>query len=238
MIQYKMMDVDNVVSKCLHNGPLLFSDTDKHSKEEEPSVQRFLASACTAYGSCAVIAYEEDSIVGLAWFYPTIVFSLTGTHLCIQSQEEVKKFAAAILPEKSSLKEKELRIACFQVVNDYKAMAEGRKEGYPSYLHKGIGQGLLETLINWARIEGWDRIVGSAIPHIPPLMAWSCHLSIERYKKFGFAVAESSGKNDGGISQRRGFHGEAMKKMWEPYGHLSDEEISKQYIATLDLKKK
>jgi GNAT superfamily N-acetyltransferase len=112
-------------------------------------------------------------------------------------------------------------------------MAEGRPTDQPSYLRRGIGTALLQKSIEWARANGWKEVHAPAIPHIPPLMAWSCHLSVERYRKLGFEITPSAETSDGPVSQRRGYHGEAMKRMWEPYSHMSDEEVSKTYHAVL-----
>jgi GNAT superfamily N-acetyltransferase len=137
------------------------------------------------------------------------------------------------MPAKDSLSPRALSMTCFQVVNDYKAMAEGRPTDQPSYLHRGIGTMLLQKTIEWARVEGWDEIRDQAIPHIPPLMTWHCHLSVERYRKFGFEITRSAETLDGPVSQRQGYHGEAMKRMWEPFAHMSDEEVSMLYDVVL-----
>jgi hypothetical protein len=97
---------------------------------------------------------------------------------------------------------------------------------------------MLKKLIEWARAEGWGEIRAIAIPHIRPLMRWSQALSVERYRKLGFDVRLSANRDEGGPApQRRGAHGEVIKKMWEPYAHISDEEASRLYDVALDLKK-
>jgi hypothetical protein len=183
--------------------------------------------------------------VGQVRFYPSLLSELyklpdghTPFNTCILEHQQVKMMASlpdTAFPCKKALSPRSLSILCFQLVNDYKAMAEGRPSSQPSYLHQGIAVTLLEKTIKWARSEEWEEIRATAIPHIPPLMTWSCHLSIKRYEKYGFSITPAEETWDGPVSQRKGYHGEAMKKMWEPYGHLSDEKVSRLNDVTLKL---
>jgi len=68
---------------------------------------------------------------------------------------------------------------------------------------------------------------------------WSNCFRVERYRKLGFKATPSSTDSvEAALHQRRGYHGEAMKNMWEPYAHLSDEEVTKVYDVVLDLRKR
>jgi len=66
-------------------------------------------------------------------------------------------------------------------------------------------------------------------------MSWANHLSVERYRKLGFDVKPSEERCEAAVSQRRGAHGEFIKKLWEPFAHLSDEEASMMYDVRLNL---
>jgi len=60
----------------------------------------------------------------------------------------IAAFDLGMLPSKDSLPEKALYIKCFQLVNDYKAVAEGRRADQPNYLGRGIATNILKMLID------------------------------------------------------------------------------------------
>lgn len=252
-IEYRILDRGCILRRCLHAGPVPLRETDPDYSAEVPAetrsgaprgaIDRFLKALCERYGAYGIAALDGDMIVGQVRFYPTVLQQLLGRRpgavilsTCVQQHDEVWAIGqadVADLPAKDSLSPRSLRILCFQLVNDYRAMAEGRPTDQPSYLYQGIGTTLLEKTIEWARANGWDEIRDQAIPHIPPLMTWSCHLSVERYRRLGFRIARSAERLDGPVSQRQGYHGDAMKRMWEPYAHMPDEEVSALYDVVL-----
>lgn len=254
-IEYRVLDSGCVLRRCLHSGPIPLTET--HPENPSPveaeseadvapgTIDTFLKALGETYGAYGFAALDGDIVVGQVRFFPSALANVCdptpagdSVNTCVQEHHQIQAMAAvdvASLPPKDDLSPKTLTILCFQLVNDYKAMAEGRPSDQPSYLHRGIATNLLERTIDWARSEGWDEIRATAIPHIPPLMTWSCHLSIKRYEQLGFDIAPSSETWDGPIGQRRGAHGEAMKRMWESYAHMSDEEVSKLYDVVLKL---
>ena len=255
MITYQLLDSTHILRSCLHHGPVLLTlldplnssnpEVESHAKGPSGTVDAFLKALAKTYGAYGYAAIDDDKVIGQVRFYPSVLADTYKTseneassNTCILEQHQVNvmgSLGSRDLPPKSVLSPRALSILCFQLVNDYKAMAEGRSSSQPSYLHRGIATILLENTIEWARSEGWEEIHAKAIPHIPPLMTWSCHLSVKRYERLGFDVTPSPETWDGPISQRRGFHGEAMKQMWEPYKHLSDEDVSQLNKAVLKL---
>jgi len=68
MIHYEMMSKSNILSRCLHNGPVSIDKMDIpvfRSKIIKGAVKEFLTKICSLYDSCAVLAYDNDQIVGL-----------------------------------------------------------------------------------------------------------------------------------------------------------------------------
>jgi len=62
--------------------------------------------------------------------------------------------------------------------------------------------------------------------------------SVYRFKDLGFKVISSKiipGLMEGVVSQRNGYHGEDIKKMWLAYSHLSVEEASIGYEVEIIL---
>jgi GNAT superfamily N-acetyltransferase len=203
------------------------------------TVGRFLRAVCRAYGSCGVLAVDGNAVVGKVRFYPQEIAERFYPALGLQEPQRMRVLATfdpGALPPRDELREKALFICCFQLVHDYKAAAEGRPTDVPSYLGRGIATSMLRVLIDWARAEGWDELRAEAVEPIPPLLMWSGRLSVERYRKLGFrAELSPSEKVEAAIHQRRGYHGEAMRKMWEPYAHVSDAEATRVYDVSLPL---
>ena len=251
MLNYRMMDETCLLCRCLHDGPIPVQETrspDTRSLDAEVNanvprgtINAFLTAVCQVYGSCALLAIDDDNVIGKIRFYPQQLLDiLIDSEPCLHTPASVRTIYSLdlkSLPQKESLRDKTLYIYCYQLVNDYKAVAEGRRPEQPSYLGRGIATSMLTKLIDWACAEGWDQIRAQASPHIPPLMMWSCNFSVERYKRLGFQATPSpTDRQEGALHQRRGYHGEAMKKVWEPYANLSDEEVTTVYDVVLDLK--
>ena len=254
-ILYRILDETCILRTCLHAGPVALLETDlkydarvtveEETKVPHGTIEAFLKTLSQNYGAYGYAAVDNDMVVGQVRFYPSALVDMwtteRGAHLnaCIQEDDQVRAMSLAKLdtmPQKVALSPRSLTLACFQVVNDYKAMAEGKPTLQPSYLRKGIGTTLLQKVIAWARANDWEEIRALAIAHIPPLMAWSAHLSVERYRTLGFEITPSPETVEVPVSQRRGYHGEVMKRMWEPYSHLSDEEVSRLYDVVLRIK--
>ena len=61
-------------------------------------VKEFLTKICELYGSCAVLAYVYDKLVGLLRFYPKTVLELLDNNeglrldcVCVQQRKHMKK---------------------------------------------------------------------------------------------------------------------------------------------------
>jgi len=95
---------------------------------------------------------------------------------------------------------------------------------------------MLDALIAWAREAGWRELRAHAV--IPPMLNWCGQLSHDALRRRGFVVTESSINADvreGVVSQRAGQHGEVVKKQWEAFAHLSDDEAAQVFEMTLNL---
>ncbi|MBD3180808.1 hypothetical protein GF312_00850 [Candidatus Poribacteria bacterium] len=245
MIEYTLMGENNLLCYFLHGGKISKQELSSVYDELLPgekeagvladTVASFLRAVCKAYDSCAILAVEDDFVVGKLRFYPTEPLDIMDGNLCVQTLDHLKYIANTNfkIPEKESLSKKSLRLYCFQIAEVYGSVSKGERS---SYYKLGIGINMLKKLIDWARENDWDEISGMAIQHIPPLMSWSNHLSVERFRKLGFKIEPSDMRCDGAVSQRRGYHGPVIKELWKPYNHLSDDEVSKMYKVSLDLK--
>jgi hypothetical protein len=111
------MNKDFIVFYCLHCGKLSPSTIDeKCSLQVELSNRnkRFLARLIDTYGSCAMLAMEDDSLVAHARFYPQIIFDQfkKGWFCCHDPNHTVNQEIAEMeLPPLTNQAERILRIA-------------------------------------------------------------------------------------------------------------------------------
>ena len=195
----------------------------------EGSIARFLRALCREYGSCGVMAVDGDSVVAKIRFCP-LSFSdtLSPESLCVQMEKEARliaSFDVETLTPKDALPSKALCVLCFQVASSYRG--------------RGIATRMLETLIEWAKENGWEEIHSKAIQHIQPLLDLTGMWSVERYRKLGFQVTGHTPREElmqVVVAMRDGCHGEEVRLQWEQYGHLSDDEASRLYDVVLRIR--
>lgn len=233
------MDERTLLCRCMHGGSVPLDGVPSVLPEvSQDIVETFLRAMINRYGSCAVLVLDGSYIVGVLWFYPEIVIEqLAGHSACIQEGHNVEAIARLhleSLPLMEDLPDKTLHIKCMMVVREY-----DKSKVKTDYAGRGIGRRMVETLITWAKDNGWKRIIAKAIPDIKPLLLWTGTYSVERYKALGFRVIEETtekGLLEAANSQKLGYHGPRIKKMWEEkYSHVSDDEISLVYTMALDL---
>jgi GNAT superfamily N-acetyltransferase len=102
------------------------------------------------YGTCAVLAWEGQQVVGHIRFYPMEVARLLAEGEGDPSPVLDCRFACE--PDED---EGALWIQCVMTSRPYADAAVARETG----ARRGIGQKLVEALICWARQRGWARIV-------------------------------------------------------------------------------
>lgn len=242
MIDYRMMDAETLLCRCMHGGPVPLSGASSALPEvSQDAVEMFLKAMIDKYGSCAVLVLDGESIVGVLWFYPDLVREQLGVGhaACIQEEHQVEALARLdleSLPSMDELPDTSLRIECMMVVHEY-----DKSKVEVDYTGRGIGKRMIQTLVAWAKENGWKRISAIAIPNIKPLLLWHGSYSVERYKALGFRVTEATSNAEIGLldaanAQKLGYHGPRIEKMWaDTYSQVSDDEISRVYTVVLDL---
>ena len=235
MIEYRMMDENCLLTSCLHGGVISLSASSEDAWAEreyglpEGSIARFLRALCREYGSCGVMAIDGDSIVAKIRFCPQFFSdTVSPESLCVQTEKEARfiaSFDVERLTPKDELPSKTLWILCFQVVSSYRG--------------RGIATHMLETLIEWAKANGWDQIQSKAIWYIRPLLDWTGMWSVERYRKLGFQVIGHTPCEElmqAVIAMKDGCHGDDVRLQWEQYGHLSNDKASWLYDVALNVR--
>jgi GNAT superfamily N-acetyltransferase len=229
MVQYLVMDETRVLPYCLHGGPIPVSDVD-HPEEARARIEaekglphgpivEFLRAVSRAYGASGIMAVDGDEVIGKIRFAPG--------DGCLQTPDAVDEIGALDLSKltpKEELSPKSLSIWCLQVI--------------PEYCRQGVGMNLLVSAIDWARENGWEEIQALASRHIRPLLDWTGMPSIDRLRRLGFREVGHSVNDElkkGVVAMRGGYHGEDVRKQWESYANLSDDEASWVYDMVLNL---
>jgi len=89
-------------------------------KEQLDRNKKFLARLVDAYGSCAMLAMEDDSVVAHARFYPQIIYDLFKICCHDPNHAITQEIVEMELPPLVNHAERILRIACFFVHKDYR----------------------------------------------------------------------------------------------------------------------
>ncbi|MEI7833415.1 MAG: hypothetical protein WCJ56_09480 [bacterium] len=231
MITYHIMDTAFTLPTCLHSGSLPISAClDARAYVESVSdippgtVARTLQDIAVRYGACGVLALEDELIIGKIRAYPQALLDLLPDP-CVQQEQTIKPVIALNLDE---LPTKEacpvLRLYCMQVAGGYSG--------------RGIAGGMLDALIAWAKTNGWREIRAGAGRAIPQLLNWSGSFSCAALARRGFTITSSAVSpefRDGVVSQRAGYHGEAVQQQWKAYAHLSDDDAAQAFEMRLDM---
>jgi len=227
VITYRIMDETCPLSSCLHSGPLPLCNADPAYVETisdipAGSVVRTLNAICARYGACGVLAIENDMVIGKIRAYPQAIID-RNRYACLQQEQTVRPLLALALNDLPMKDEYPvLHLACIQVASEYCGC--------------GVAGGMLDTLIAWARANGWRELRAIAVSHIPPLLNWCGQLSRGALERRGFTFTASAigpELREGAISQRRGDHGEAVREQWKPYAHISDDEAGTLFDMAL-----
>jgi GNAT superfamily N-acetyltransferase len=236
MAGYEMMDQGLVLPVCLHGGPVALSDLPRLRSGTDFEKQFGLRSGVHAqrlrelaalYGATGVVAVDGEQIVGLLRFSPAVLGDAVPM-ICPQDEPHARRLAeldVSQLPAFDDLEPKAMRIDCLQVVE--------------SHVGRGIGKALLRTAVDWCRDRGWESIQAKGLANVYPVMAWAGQMSFRTLERMGFEVVAHEvdpGIREGVVSQRLGYHGEDVKRMWdEQYADISDDQAATRYTLRLRL---
>jgi GNAT superfamily N-acetyltransferase len=222
MIEIKPMDECYVHTQCLHDGPvettelgpyedplpgghpqLPWSDEVLEAVVEEykkqnlrscPPAITFALELIRRYGSCAILAWEETSIVGQLFFYPmsiALVLEKTG-HL------SPFQFMWLLAASESALDDTTLWILCVMSSRPYISSQPDTITGrhWPTQqeagARRGIGQRLVRGLIEWAAVNGWKRIIKTCHSDVDCLYGQTGSGGRRFWEKAGFTVLDSA----------------------------------------------
>ena len=114
--------------------------------------REFMREMIQRYGTCAILAWEDRTVVGFLRFYP-----LSIAQLIVRSgsakEHPIAKDAMVFDPDDAAL-----WVHCVMTCKPYETPEAAKEVGS----RKGIGTQLVRALIPWAKDHGWKRILKGA----------------------------------------------------------------------------
>ena len=187
------MTEEFILWRCLHDGPLARDTIDQWpSGSTMPWVgyrdrnTHLLMKLTRTYGSCAIIARDVDQIVGHLRFYPKSVCDMEGAGgLCLQQDSPagpVEDFADSDFPDLAQIEDKTLVVHCL--------MTGSPQQKENPYQRKGIGTRMVRALIEWAKVNGWERIEADSFEDIPIIYDITGSAGHTFWEKLGFHLID------------------------------------------------
>ncbi|HOF18156.1 MAG TPA: GNAT family N-acetyltransferase [Phycisphaerae bacterium] len=231
----KMMGPDFLLWRCLHSGPLTKETVDQPQPHPACPWEEFkrrnvplLAKLTEVYGACAVVAMDEDRIVGQLRFYPAFLCSMaaSGPGLCLQQRfpaGPADDLAARTFPPLSRLEDKTLFVHCLMT-------GSPQQERNP-YQRKGLGAAMVRRLAEWAKANGWQAIEANAFEDLDLIYAVTGSAGKMFWEKLGFRVVET--RVEPALMRENDFV-KALRRQAAARG-LSAKCVANQYRMRLDL---
>lgn len=177
--------------RCIHYGPLKLDRLEAAPvKDEKMDWPRFHArnvplieKLTELYGSCAVVAMDGDSIVGMLRFYPKAIPDVD----CMCMQQEYPAGPADDLvdrglPTPDKISDRTLSVHCMLT-------RDPRRKELP-YQRMGIGSRMVKKLIEWAGQNGWKAIEATAYEDLPWIYGNTGAAGKTFWEKLGFSIAD------------------------------------------------
>ena len=230
-----MMTDGFVLWRCLHDGPLT-NETVNHLPEPcafwETLWARnipLLTKLHQVYGACAVLVRDGSRVVGMLRFYPKTVCQMTAmwSGMCMQqafAAGPADDFADSAFPPLTQITDKTLFVHCMMTGSP------GQKDN--PYQRRGLGSGMVRTLIEWARERGWTAIEANAGADLPCIYAITGKTGRMFWEKLGFHVVATI-MNPAFREDTNGFVSRLLKEAAER--NMDASEAKSKYTMRLDL---
>jgi hypothetical protein len=187
------MTEEFIVWRCLHDGPFVRDTIDTWTSASTLPLGRYrdrniplLVKLTRIYGSCAILARDGNQIVGHLRFYPKSVCDMEGAGcLCLQQDSPagpVEDFADSDFPDPAQIEDKILVVHCL--------MTGSPQQKENPYQRKGIGTRMARALIEWAKVNGWERIEADSFEDIPIIYEMTGSAGHTFWEKLGFHLVD------------------------------------------------
>jgi GNAT superfamily N-acetyltransferase len=149
-------------------------------------IERFMRDHIGAIGSCAILAWDGDGVIGKMYFTTREMwdaFRASGCWFCPEHEsmpEFIQSLSGERLEALLASPSRTLQILCFNI---------GHQD--ERYHGQGIAKAMVECLKQWARQRRWRRLVMESCPDITPTIVLGEHkLRRGTLERLGFRVAE------------------------------------------------
>jgi len=188
----EMMSGEALLWRCLHGGPLTAASVDSPGPDGHVPFEAFRArnlsfldNLVKTYGACAVVAKQDEAVVGHLRFYPKTVRELAAPGLGLCLQQEFPSGPADTLgrgrsPPLDEIADKTLLVHCLMVAPD--------GPGGGSLRRRGIGRRMAGTLVDWAGANGWQAIEATAYASLPIVYTISGQAGRSFWEGLGFRL--------------------------------------------------
>lgn len=217
-IEIRAMDESFIVYRKMYKPPLTPENIGKvnpwdwrehleefRAKGWQKVIEDFFRKHIRAIGSCAVLAWDGDGVVGKMYFTTKemwAAFRQTGAFMCVEHEcmpKAILTFTDEQLQALFRSPSRTLRIACFNI-GHFDARYHGQ----------GIAKAMIEFLKQWGQERGWREIEAWSVPDVVPEAALG-----------GFILRRSTW-------ERRGFH---VKE--ETHTPVRDAEVRRDAIERI-----
>jgi GNAT superfamily N-acetyltransferase len=231
-IRIAPMDDEFVVWRCLHGGPLHLGNLGRPAPHPAVDWNRhrrvnttLLGRIIEAYGTCAMLAWHGDRVVGHIRFYPKVLYDLPEMgQLCLQQAHPAGPADEAIeveLPARADLEDRTIAVHCM--------MTGSPSRNDNPYQRRGVGRRLAIATVDWARSHGWSAVEAWAHQGLP--LQWEITGEAGRsfWEPLGFRVVAEDEPDRLEASYFRAIQEQAAKAGTDP------DEAAVRYLMRLEL---
>lgn len=147
-----------------------------HGWRGDPA-REFMQEMIQRYGTCAILAWDEEKVVGQIRFYPMEIARI----ITAGSSEPAKHCTNLWEPERDR---DTVWVQCIMTCAPYQTPEEAKRVG----TRKGVGLKLAQGVISWAREKGWRHIVTVAHSDLDCMYGIAGKGGISFWEKLGFRI--------------------------------------------------
>jgi GNAT superfamily N-acetyltransferase len=188
------MTAEFILWRCLHRGPLSRENIDSWPPDEAEAWRNhravnvpILRKLIETYGTCAMLAWDGDKVVGFVRFYPKALFSIQEAGLlCLQQAHPAGPsgdFVKAPFPPLKEIHERTLIVHCLMTGSPF--------QDENPYQRKGIGTRMVRELMQWAKDRDWESIEAKSFEDIPLLYEHTGNAGRTFWAKLGFRLVQT-----------------------------------------------
>ena len=191
-IVIKPMDKGFILWRCLHHGGLSAGSIDggfpegfdgkRYRAINVPVLEKIIDT----YGSCAILAWAGEKVVGSLRFYPKWMFTEDQQGLCLHQDYPYgpgEQLLTMDFPARTDLTDKTLRIHCMMA-------GPALKEDNP-YRRHGLASRMVEILYDWARNQGWQALEATAYESLDIVYDTFGQAGREFWEKLNFRLIQT-----------------------------------------------